>query len=80
MSRFRYTFTAIRYEIKNQITEMISTLAVLGMLTALVPCAVLACFGMDITLHSLLDSYEDIAPGNIEIFHQNAFHHFSPFI
>ena len=29
-------------------------LAILGMLTALVPCAVLACFGMDITLHSLL--------------------------
>ena len=29
-------------------------LAVLGMLTALVPCAVLACFSMDITLHSLL--------------------------
>lgn len=29
-------------------------LAVLGMLTVLVPCAVLACFGMDITLHSLL--------------------------
>ena len=29
-------------------------LAILGMLTALVPCAVIACFGMDITLHSLL--------------------------
>ena len=29
-------------------------LAVLGMLTALVSCAVIACFGMDITLHSLL--------------------------
>ena len=29
-------------------------LAVLGMLTALVPCAVLAYFSMDITLHSLL--------------------------
>ena len=29
-------------------------LAGLGMLTALVPCAVLAGFGMDITLHSLL--------------------------
>lgn len=29
-------------------------LAVLGMLTALVPCTALACFGMDITLHSLL--------------------------
>ncbi len=28
-------------------------LAVLGMLTALIPCVVLACFGMDITLHSL---------------------------
>ena len=27
---------------------------VLGMLTALVPCAVLVCFGMDITFHSLL--------------------------
>ena len=26
MSRFRYTFTAIRYETKNQITEMISTI------------------------------------------------------
>ena len=29
-------------------------LAILGMLTALVPCAVIACFGMDITLRSLL--------------------------
>ena len=29
-------------------------LAVLGMLTVLVSCAVIACFGMDITLHSLL--------------------------
>ena len=29
-------------------------LAILGMLTALVSCAVIACFGMDITLHSLL--------------------------
>ena len=29
-------------------------LAILGMLTALGPCAVIACFGMDITLHSLL--------------------------
>ena len=29
-------------------------LAVLGMLTALVPCAFLACFGMDMTIHSLL--------------------------
>ena len=29
-------------------------LAVLGLLTALIPCMVLACFGMDITLHSLL--------------------------
>ena len=28
-------------------------LAVLGMLTALIPCAVLACSGMDITVHSL---------------------------
>lgn len=28
-------------------------LAVLGLLTALVPCVVLACFGMDITLYSL---------------------------
>ena len=28
-------------------------LAVLGLLTALVPCVALACFGMDITLHSL---------------------------
>ena len=28
-------------------------LAILGMLTALIPCVVLACFGMDITLHSL---------------------------
>lgn len=28
-------------------------LAVLGFLTALIPCVVLACFGMDITLHSL---------------------------
>ena len=28
-------------------------LAVLGMLTALIPCVVLACFGMDITLHAL---------------------------
>jgi len=28
-------------------------LAVLGLLTALIPCVVLACFGMDITLHSL---------------------------
>ena len=28
-------------------------LAVLGMLTALIPCAVLACLGMDITLHAL---------------------------
>ena len=29
-------------------------LAVLGLLTALIPCVVLACFGTDITLHSLL--------------------------
>ena len=29
-------------------------LAVLGMLIALIPCVVLACFGMDITLYSLL--------------------------
>ena len=29
-------------------------LAILGLLTALIPCAVLACFGTDITLHSLL--------------------------
>ena len=29
-------------------------LAMSGMLTALVPCVVLACFGMDVTLHSLL--------------------------
>ena len=28
-------------------------LAILGLLTALVPCVVLACFGMDITLYSL---------------------------
>ena len=28
-------------------------LAVLGLLTALIPCVVLACFDMDITLHSL---------------------------
>lgn len=28
-------------------------LAVLGLLTALIPCVVLACFGMDITLYSL---------------------------
>ncbi len=34
-------------------------LAVLGMLTALVPCAVIVCFGMDITFHSLL-LYESI--------------------
>lgn len=29
-------------------------LAVLGLFTALIPCVVLACFGTDITLHSLL--------------------------
>ena len=29
-------------------------LAILGLLTALIPCVVLACFGTDITLHSLL--------------------------
>ena len=29
-------------------------LAVLGLVTALIPCVVLACFGTDITLHSLL--------------------------
>ena len=29
-------------------------LAILGMLVALVPCVIIACFGMDITLHSLL--------------------------
>ena len=29
-------------------------LTVLGLLTALIPCVVLACFGTDITLHSLL--------------------------
>lgn len=28
-------------------------LATLGLLTSLIPCVVLACFGMDITLHSL---------------------------
>lgn len=28
-------------------------LAVLGLVAALVPCAALACFGMDITLHYL---------------------------
>lgn len=28
-------------------------LATVGMVTALIPCVVLACFGMDVTLHSL---------------------------
>ena len=28
-------------------------LAALGMVTALIPCVVLACFGMDVTFHSL---------------------------
>ena len=48
------TMPVSRNQIIDEKFSFYILLAVLGLLTALIPCAVLACFGTDVTLHSLL--------------------------
>ena len=48
------TMPVSRNQIIDEKFSFYILLAVLGLLTALIPCAVLACLGTDITLHSLL--------------------------
>ena len=46
-------FMVSRHQIIGEKFLFYILLAVLGLVAALVPCAALACFGIDITLHSL---------------------------